>query len=653
MPDKLGFTIPGDYVPEVVNAVWRKATVVEGRDYNVWRRDRQGELIKRSEYGNDKSPYGWKIAYHISLNQGGKDEIDNYYPIHHNLIDSNEKIIDNKSIKEEDSTFEFPYLDENKTLNNVLSIFISTFCGGAVLFVFSLVTQSTLFNSITSSTILVVLLALTIFSIIFYFSIVVYIRESKFGRYSSGSLSVFLVLLIVTMYQRNLELYSLITVGVLLILLKSFQLYKFSKQNNMGVVTQNYFRKIVNGYSVIALISLIFCGSIDVGLYSPFGQQRETGIYNSLRFEINKLVPMSDATVKLDDIIATAENEHKLTLDKANLIQTVVSIEAFVLILYLIIKLIFIRQINKLEILNDLESYYSKTHKEARKKNKMGTLMNIHTNILTPMLIIIRPFISSLSGLISAVIYIVTASSPDIFTSAILFFTVFFASAYGFIMNDIHDINKDKIVHPNRVLPTGRMKCETAKYSALLFFSISLIFSFYISYSVMSLTTTTLFLLTFYSFINDKYGAVANLITSLNTSFVFLIGMLAGDYNTVIIMLMVSTFFLIFSREIILDIRDMHGDKTHGKKSIPISSGVSHADFISTLSLIISSVFMLFASIISHKLSTMLFIGFAVNLIMWSTYIKYLINHDKNSLQIYIVSSRFAFVLVIPAIIFG
>ena len=50
---------------ELIENVWLRANAIEGCDHHVWRKDEFGAWIKRSEYNNCESPFGWEI-YKIS-----------------------------------------------------------------------------------------------------------------------------------------------------------------------------------------------------------------------------------------------------------------------------------------------------------------------------------------------------------------------------------------------------------------------------------------------------------------------------------------------------------------------------------------------------------------------------------------------------------
>jgi len=61
---------------KMIEAVWRKSLFVPGY---TWRKDQQcGAPIKREEYGNRESKYGWEIDH---INPVGSDNLENLQPL--------------------------------------------------------------------------------------------------------------------------------------------------------------------------------------------------------------------------------------------------------------------------------------------------------------------------------------------------------------------------------------------------------------------------------------------------------------------------------------------------------------------------------------------------------------------------------------------
>jgi hypothetical protein len=58
--------------------MWEKGKIPKYNDVTVWRKDECGAWIKRSKYGDIKSPYGWYIG---DLSLKGDDETSNLRPL--------------------------------------------------------------------------------------------------------------------------------------------------------------------------------------------------------------------------------------------------------------------------------------------------------------------------------------------------------------------------------------------------------------------------------------------------------------------------------------------------------------------------------------------------------------------------------------------
>ena len=59
------------FIYSTIEAVWRKGIIVPGYDSNVFRKDQCGAWMKKSEYGNTSSNYGWEIDHIRPKSKGG------------------------------------------------------------------------------------------------------------------------------------------------------------------------------------------------------------------------------------------------------------------------------------------------------------------------------------------------------------------------------------------------------------------------------------------------------------------------------------------------------------------------------------------------------------------------------------------------------
>ncbi len=80
-----------DFSEEIIKSVWQKAIVQANNDPDIFRKDYAGAWIKRSEYGNRNSDYGWEIDHIKPIKKNGTDEIDNLCPLNwHNNVKKDE-----------------------------------------------------------------------------------------------------------------------------------------------------------------------------------------------------------------------------------------------------------------------------------------------------------------------------------------------------------------------------------------------------------------------------------------------------------------------------------------------------------------------------------------------------------------------------------
>jgi len=64
-----------------IQAVWEKGRGMQDRDPTKWRKDECGAWLRREQYNNAGSEYGWKL---VNVTPGGPDVPDNLQPFHWN-----------------------------------------------------------------------------------------------------------------------------------------------------------------------------------------------------------------------------------------------------------------------------------------------------------------------------------------------------------------------------------------------------------------------------------------------------------------------------------------------------------------------------------------------------------------------------------------
>ena len=69
-----------EFDDETVQSVWEKGRATNDKDSTEWRKDECGAWIRRDQYGNQVSEFGWKIE---NVASGTPQTIENLRPFQH------------------------------------------------------------------------------------------------------------------------------------------------------------------------------------------------------------------------------------------------------------------------------------------------------------------------------------------------------------------------------------------------------------------------------------------------------------------------------------------------------------------------------------------------------------------------------------------
>ncbi|MDX2129972.1 MAG: UbiA family prenyltransferase [Chloroherpetonaceae bacterium] len=181
---------------------------------------------------------------------------------------------------------------------------------------------------------------------------------------------------------------------------------------------------------------------------------------------------------------------------------------------------------------------------------------------------------------------------------------VFLAAAVNTI-NDIIDIEIDRINRPSRPLVTQAISKTTAFWIYGITISIGLLLPFY--YSIQNQTLESFFIALFfavtgtlYSFYFKQTPLFGNMIVALDVALVIALGasanttfydQLSGSSVFALLYAMLFAFFITLLRELLKDMEDINGDRSNNAKTFPVVFGFSQSS--SLLLLILGVLFAL------------------------------------------------------------
>ena len=61
--------------------IWDKAKPIRGKNPETWRRDDEGNKLRKGSYGTT-GDYGWEIDHKNPKSKGGSDNLRNLRPLH-------------------------------------------------------------------------------------------------------------------------------------------------------------------------------------------------------------------------------------------------------------------------------------------------------------------------------------------------------------------------------------------------------------------------------------------------------------------------------------------------------------------------------------------------------------------------------------------
>lgn len=208
-----------------------------------------------------------------------------------------------------------------------------------------------------------------------------------------------------------------------------------------------------------------------------------------------------------------------------------------------------------------------------------------HSNFLIrlrlTLLTLFRP-VNFLITLVTGFVSVLIAENGD-FTHATLYFGVIagvssaLIGAGGNIINDILDVEIDRINRPDRPIPSGKVTVTTATRLYIFSKMFGIFFAAMAGIIPALIAAASSFVIFFYSYILKNIPLVGNITVSFFTGLVFVFGASMVDNYSNALFPFIFAFMINLIREVVKDVEDIEGDRAESVKTFPVIFGVEAA----------------------------------------------------------------------------
>lgn len=168
-------------------------------------------------------------------------------------------------------------------------------------------------------------------------------------------------------------------------------------------------------------------------------------------------------------------------------------------------------------------------------------------------------------------------------TLALAFTTGFTISASSMTLNDIIDIDIDRVNAPDRPLVSGELSVREAYACYILLSVIGLLASMYIGWGPFVVAVAGWLVGTLYDAWGKRSGFPGNLMVAFSTSLPFPYAMaVAGVWRETVMVFWAMVFLSVLGREVAKDIADVEGDRVVGARTLPLLVGAGGAALIAS-----------------------------------------------------------------------
>jgi len=171
---------------------------------------------------------------------------------------------------------------------------------------------------------------------------------------------------------------------------------------------------------------------------------------------------------------------------------------------------------------------------------------------------------------------------PTYYGPLVASLAAFCVCAAGNVLNDIVDIEIDRINHPTRVLVRQALTVRFARWLTITFNLLAVALAVAVNWEVTAIVAGAVGLLVLYNLTLKKIALLGNVAVAFLAAFTFMTGGWAVDHLLAVtlpgpLIAAVFAFFFHLVREIVKDVQDIEGDRRAGYRSLPIRIGTSRS----------------------------------------------------------------------------
>lgn len=235
---------------------------------------------------------------------------------------------------------------------------------------------------------------------------------------------------------------------------------------------------------------------------------------------------------------------------------------------------------------------------------------------------LLRPNVCLMAVLGLAIASIIFGINIISFQFALAAIVAFLICGGGNAINDYFDYKIDKINMPKRPLPSGRISRKNALHLFWIVSITGLVLSYFVNPAFLAIALFNFIVSSLYAWKLKKMAIkgifVAYLGSSVFIAAPFISGFPSSFLNSALLLLILISFFGTLSRQLLMDIRDMEGDKKAGAKTLPLIFGKKAARIAASLFLLIAASLLVLPYL--QKMVSVYYLIFAVPAILLSLY---------------------------------